>query len=48
MHKIVILPVVMYECETWSLAFREEYKVFRNVFGPEKDLFFQNITELGT
>jgi len=32
MHKTVILPVVMYGCETWSLTLREEHKlrVFKN------------------
>jgi hypothetical protein len=38
------LPVVLYECETWSLASREEYrlrvfenKVLRKIFGPKRD-----------
>jgi len=37
------LPVVLYECETWSLTLREEcrLKVFENrllrrIFGPKK------------
>jgi hypothetical protein len=31
-YKIIILPVVSYGCETWSLTLREEYilKVFEN------------------
>jgi hypothetical protein len=40
----IILPVVLYGCETWSLTLREEsrLKVFENrvlrrVFGPKKD-----------
>jgi hypothetical protein len=40
----MILPVVLYGCETWSLTLREErrLRVFENrvlkrVFGPEKD-----------
>jgi hypothetical protein len=40
----VILPVVLYGCETWSLILREErtLKVFENrvlrrMFGPKRD-----------
>jgi hypothetical protein len=36
----VILPVVLYGCENWSLALREEYRlrVFeRRIFGPKRD-----------
>ena len=31
-YKTIILPVVLYECETWSLALREEcrLRVFEN------------------
>ena len=43
-HKTVILPVVLYGCETWSLALREEcrLRVFENrvlgrIFGPTRD-----------
>ena len=44
-HKlIIILPVVLYGCETWSLTLREERRlrvfgnrVLRRVFGPKKD-----------
>ncbi|KAJ4436754.1 hypothetical protein ANN_16886 [Periplaneta americana] len=39
-HKTVILPVVLYGCETWILTLREEYrlrvfenKVLRKIFG---------------
>jgi hypothetical protein len=41
-YKTVILPVVLYGCETWSLTLREEHKlrVFENtvlrIFGPKK------------
>jgi hypothetical protein len=38
------LPVVLYGCETWSLAVREEHKlrefenrVLRRTFGPKRD-----------
>jgi len=42
-YRTVILPVVLYGCETWSLTLREErkLKMFENrvlrVFGPRKD-----------
>ena len=41
---LIILPVVLYGCETWLLTLREECrlrvfenKVFRRVFGPKRD-----------
>jgi hypothetical protein len=43
-YKTIILPAVLYGCETWSLAVREEHKlrVFENwvlsrIFGPKRD-----------
>jgi len=38
-YRTTILPVVLYECETWSLTLREERKlmVLRRIFGPKKD-----------
>jgi hypothetical protein len=43
-YKATILPVVLYECETWPLTIREEprLRVFENrmlriIFGPERD-----------
>jgi len=43
-YRAIILPVVLYGCETWSLKLREEskLKVFENrlrrrIFGPERD-----------
>ena len=43
-HRIIILPVVLYGCETWSLTFRKERrlrvfqnKVLRSIFGPKMD-----------
>jgi len=40
----IILPVVLYGCETWSLTLREERKlrvfenmVLRRIFGPKRD-----------
>jgi hypothetical protein len=42
--KTIILPVVLYGCETWSLTLREEHslrvfenKVVRRIFGPKTD-----------
>jgi hypothetical protein len=42
-YKIVILPVVLYGCETWSLTLRERHrlKVFGirvlRIFGPKRE-----------
>jgi hypothetical protein len=38
-HKTINLPVVLYGCETWSLALREEHirRVLRRIFGPKMD-----------
>ncbi|KAJ4439113.1 hypothetical protein ANN_15070 [Periplaneta americana] len=43
-YKTVILPVVLYGCETWTLTLREEQrlrvfenKVFRKIFGAKRD-----------
>jgi hypothetical protein len=40
----VILPVVLYGCETWSLTLKEEYglrifenRVLRRIFGPKRE-----------
>jgi len=42
--RTIILPVVLYRCETWSLTLREESRlrvfesrVLRRVFGPKRD-----------
>jgi hypothetical protein len=39
----IILPVVLYGCETWSLTLREEHRlrvlrnrVLRRIFGPKR------------
>jgi hypothetical protein len=44
MQKIIILPVVLYGCETWSLTLREEHRlrvfenrVLRRLLGPKRD-----------
>jgi hypothetical protein len=43
-YRTIILPVVLYDCETWSLTLREEQRlrVFENrvlwrIFGPKRD-----------
>jgi hypothetical protein len=45
-HRIIaiILPVVLYGCETWSLTLREEHRLrvfenrfLRRIFGPKRD-----------
>jgi hypothetical protein len=44
MCKTIILPVVLYGCETWSVTLREEHRlrvfenrVLRRIFGPKRD-----------
>jgi len=44
MYRTIVLPVVLYGCETWSLTLREERKlrvfenmVLRTIFRPRKD-----------
>jgi hypothetical protein len=43
-YKTIILPVVLYGCETWSLTLKEENRlrvfenrVLRRIFGPKRD-----------
>jgi hypothetical protein len=38
-YKMIILPVVLYMYETWSLTLREvfENRVLRRIFGPKRD-----------
>jgi hypothetical protein len=43
-YKIIMLPVVLYGCETWSVTLREEHRlrvfenrVLRRIFGPKRD-----------
>ena len=51
--KTIILPVVLYGCETWSLTLREERKlrvfenmVLRRIFGPKRDEVTGGIEEI--
>jgi hypothetical protein len=43
-RRTIILPVVLYGCETWSVTLREEHRlkvfenrVLREIFGPKRD-----------
>jgi hypothetical protein len=43
-YKTIILPVILYGCETWYLTLREEHRlrvfennVLRRIFGPKRD-----------
>ena len=43
-YRTIILPVVLYGCETWSLTFREgcrvrvfENRVVRRIYGPKRN-----------
>ena len=43
-YRTIILPVVLYGCETWSLTLRDERRlrmfenrVLKRVFGPKRD-----------
>jgi hypothetical protein len=43
-YKTIILPVVLYGCETWSVTLREEHRLrvfekraLRRIFGPKGD-----------
>jgi hypothetical protein len=43
-YKTIILPIILYGCETWSLTLREKHRlrvfgnrVLRRIFGPKGD-----------
>jgi hypothetical protein len=43
-YKTVILPIVLYGCETWSLTLRDEHRLrvfekrmLRRIFGPKRE-----------
>jgi len=43
-YRTIILPVVLYGCETWSLTLKEERRLrvlekrmLRRIFGPKRD-----------
>ena len=44
-YRNIILPVVLYGCETWSLTLRKEHRLrvfenrmLRRIFGPKREL----------
>jgi hypothetical protein len=44
MYRTIILPVVLYGCETWSLTLKKKHRlrvfenrVLRRIFGPKSD-----------
>jgi hypothetical protein len=44
LYRTVVLPVVLHECDTWSLILREEHwlrmsenRVLKRIFGPKRD-----------
>jgi len=48
-YRTIILPVVLYGCEAWSLTLREERKLrvyedieLRRLFGPRRDEVTRN------
>jgi len=48
-YRTIILPVVLYGCETWSLTLREERKLrvlLRRIFGPRRDEVTGGMEEL--
>jgi hypothetical protein len=52
-QRIIILPVILYGCETWSLTLREERRqrvfenrVLRKLFGPKMDEVSQECRKL--
>jgi cell division protein FtsL len=43
-YRIIILPVVLYGCATWSITLREKHRVrvfenrvLKRIFGPKRD-----------
>jgi hypothetical protein len=52
-YKTIIVPVVLYGCETWSLTLREEHRlrmsenrVLRTIFGPKRDEVTKGLIKL--
>jgi hypothetical protein len=44
LYETIILPLVLYGCETWSLTLKEEHRlrmfenrVIREIFGPKRE-----------
>ena len=52
LYRIIILPDVLYGCETWSMTLREERslrvfenRVLRRIFGPKRDAVTEQANE---
>jgi hypothetical protein len=52
-YQTIILPVVLYGCETWSVTLREEHRlrvsenrVLRRIFGPKRDEVTRELRKL--
>jgi hypothetical protein len=52
-YRNIILPVVLYGCDTWSLTLREERRlrvyenrVMRRIFGPKRDEVTRELRKL--
>jgi len=52
-YRTIILPVVMYGCETWSLTLRKEHRLrvsensmLRRIFGPKRDKVTRELRKL--
>jgi hypothetical protein len=52
-YKAITLPVVLYGCETWYLALKEEHRlsvfentVLRRIFGPKMDYITGELRKL--
>jgi len=52
-YRTIILPVILYGCEAWSLTLREERKlrvfenmVLRRIFGPRRDKVMRELRRL--
>jgi len=44
-YRTIILPVILYGCETWMLILRDEHRLrvfenrmLRSIFGPKRDM----------
>jgi hypothetical protein len=53
-YRTIILPVVLYECETWSVTLREELwlrvfedRVLRRILGTKKERGNKRVGKLG-
>jgi hypothetical protein len=54
MYRAIMLPVVLYECETWFETLRGEHRprvlesrVLRKIFGPQRDKLRRGVEKTG-